>query len=171
MLQRPDLLRPLMRRAMRPFLLVLGLFLACPVLGQEPPPSPIDANKAVVRRYLEILSGGNLSILGEVISPEFEDRTPGGPSAKGPQSIQETQARARELFRDIRYTLDDLVAEGDRVVARYTVRAHRNGKPVQVTGMSLFRIEGGKIREGWIVNDQIELFRQLGYTLLPPGQK
>lgn len=154
---------------MKSILLVLGLLLACPALGQEPP-SPAEANKAVVRRYLEILSGGDLSALSEVVSPDFADRTPGAPQSKGPQSIQETQRRARELFRDVRYTLEDLVADGGRVVARYTVRAHRSGKPVEVMGMSLFRIEAGKIREAWIVNDQIELFRQLGYTLLPPGQ-
>ena len=156
-----------MRRAV---LLILGLLLALPVLGQEPP-SPAEANKAVVRRYLEILSGGELAGLSEVVSSDFADRTPGAPQSKGPQSIQETQRKARELFRDIRYTLEDLVGEGDRVVARYIVRAHRSGKPVEVTGMTLFRVEGGKIREAWIVNDQIELFRQLGYILLPPGQK
>ena len=155
---------------MKSFLLVLGLLLACPAPGQEPP-SPAEANKAVVRRYLEILSGGDLAALSEVVSPDFVDRTPGAPQSKGPQSIQETQRRARELFRDIRYTLEDLVADGDRVVARYIVRAHRSGKPVEVMGMTLFRIEDGKIREAWIVNDQIELFRQLGYTLLPPGQR
>jgi ketosteroid isomerase-like protein len=165
MLQRPDLLRPFMRRTA---FLVLYL-LASPVLSQETS-SPMEANKALVRRYLEILSGGDLAALGEVVSPDFTDRTPGAPVAKGPAAIQETQRRARELFRDIRYTLDDLTAEGDRVVARYTVRAHRSGKPVEVMGMTLFRIEGGKIREAWVVNDQIELFRQLGYTLLPPGQ-
>lgn len=155
---------------MKTFLLILSLLLAVPVLGQEPPPSPAEANKALVRRYLEILSGGDLAGLSEVVSPDFVDRTPGAPHSKGPQSIQETQRRARDLFRDIRYTLEDLVAEGDRVVARYIVRAHRSGKPVEVTGMTLFRIEGGRIREAWILNDQIELFRQLGYTLLPPGQ-
>ncbi|HEX6900692.1 MAG TPA: ester cyclase [Thermoanaerobaculia bacterium] len=153
--------------------LVLGL-LALPVLSQETPspapPSPVESNKALVRRYLEVLSGGDLATLGEVVSPDFSDRTPGAPAVKGPASIQETQRRARELFRDIRYTLDDLIAEGDHVVARYTVRAHRSGKPVEVMGMTLFRIEGGKIREAWVVNDQIELFRQLGYTLLPPAQ-
>jgi ketosteroid isomerase-like protein len=152
------------------FLLILGFFLAVPVLGEEPP-SPGEANKALVRRYLEILSGGDLTALGEVVSPDFVDRTPGAPQSKGPQAIQETQRRARELFRDVRYTLEDLTAEADRVVARYTVRAHRSGKPVEVMGMTLFRIEGGRIREAWIVNDQIELFRQLGYSLLPPGQQ
>lgn len=159
----------------KPLLLILGLLVAFPVLGQEEPPAPVltpaEANKALVRRYLEILSGGDLAALGEVVSPDFADRTPGAPAAKGPQSIQETQRRARDLFRDIRYTLDDLIAEDDRVLARYTVRAHRSGKPVEVMGMTLFRIEGGKIREAWVVNDQIELFRQLGYTLLPPGQR
>lgn len=155
-------------------LCLLLLLLAFPVLGQEEPPAAPPAtdagnpNKALVRRYLEILSGGDLSALGEVVSSEFVDRTPGAPASRGPKSIQETQGKARNLFKEIRYTLEDLVAEGDRVVARYTVRAHKSGKPIEVTGITIFRIEEGKIREAWIANDQIELFHQLGYTLLPP---
>ena len=73
--------------------------------------------------------------------------------------------------------MDDLIAEGDKVVARYTVRATSRGsesspgRPIEVTGVTIFRIAEGKIREMWIVNDQVEMFLQLGYTLEPPQQQ
>jgi ketosteroid isomerase-like protein len=174
----PGLLRSpqsLLRRA----LLVLALLLAAlPILAQAPPvpqaspaPDTPEGNKAVVRHYLQILSGGTLDDLDQVIGPDFVDRTPGSTAGiQGPAVIRESQRRARELFQDIRYTVDDVVAEGDRVAARYTVRATQKGggKAIEVIGITLFRLAAGKIREAWIVNDQIELFRQLGFTLRPP---
>jgi ketosteroid isomerase-like protein len=153
------------------------LLAALPILAQVPPAPPADtpeANKAVVRHYLQILSGGTLDELDQVIGPDFVDRTPGtAAGVQGSAAIRESQRRARELFQDIRYAVADVVAEGDRVAARYTVRATQkgsdgSGKPVEVMGITLFRLAGGKIRETWIVNDQIELFRQLGFTLRPP---
>lgn len=163
---------------MRPhrILCLLALLLAVlPVRGQEAPaPGSPEANKEVVRRYLQLLSGGNLADLDQVVGPDFVDRTPGVPAdVYGPDVIRQSQRQARELFQNIRYAVDDLVAEGDRVAARYTVRATRKGSagsgvPVQVMGVTLFRIADGKIRETWIVNDQIELFRQLGYSIRPP---
>jgi ketosteroid isomerase-like protein len=125
----------------------------------------------VVRHYLQILSGGTLDELDQVIGPDFVDRTPGtAPGVQGPAAIRESQRRARELFQDIRYAVADVLAEGDRVAARYTVRATQKGggKAIEVMGITQFRLAGGKIREAWIVNDQIELFRQLGFTLRPP---
>jgi ketosteroid isomerase-like protein len=159
-------------------LIVCGL-LALPAAGQEsappsPPGSP-EANKTVVRRYLEeVLTAGRFALLDELISPDFVDRTPGSPAeGRGPEVIRESQRRARQLFENVRYTVDDLVAEGDRVAARYTVRATRKAtgedaaKPIEVIGITMFRLADGKIQEAWIVNDQIELFRQLGFILTP----
>jgi ketosteroid isomerase-like protein len=146
-----------------------------PAAGQEAAPAGpeagLDANKTLVRRYFALLSEGDLAKLDAVFAPDFLDRTPGNPNpTRGPGAIRETQTRARELFTDISYLVDDLLAEGDHVAARYTVRArHRpTTRFIQVTGASFFRIAGGRIKEGWIINDQIELFRQLGYTLTPP---
>jgi ketosteroid isomerase-like protein len=152
------------------------LLLALPALAQEPAPEPgsPEANKAVVRHYLQILGGGSLDELDQVIGPDFLDRTPGAPKTQGPGAIRDSQKRARELFAEIRYKIGDLVAEGDRVAALYTVRATRKaesgaGTPIEVIGITLFRIADGKIRETWIVNDQLELFSQLGFTIQPPG--
>jgi predicted ester cyclase len=131
----------------------------------------------VVRHYLQILSGGSLDELDQVIGLDFVDRTPGSTTGiQGPDAIRDSQRRARELFQDIRYAVTDVMAERDRVAARYTVRATQKasggggGKSIEVLGITLFRLAGGKIRETWIVNDQIELFRQLGFTLRPPAE-
>ena len=161
---------------MNPRAILLLLLAALPLHAQEPAPAPgsPEANKEVVRRYLQILGGGALEQLDQVLGPDFVDRTPGAPpNVYGPEAIRQSQRKARDLFQDIRYGVDDLIAEGDRVAARYTVRATRKGNgaaglPVQVIGVTIFRIADGKIREAWIVNDQIELFRQLGFTIRPP---
>jgi len=159
--------------------LLLCLLSALPALAQHEAPvtAGTDANKAVVKRYIEeVLSAGRLEKLEELISPEFVDSTPEGPAVRGPEAVRIVQKRARERFEGIRYTLDQLIAEGDKVVARYIVLATLKasdkspaaGKSAEIAGMTIFRIVDGKIRETWIINDQIELFRQLGYTLTPP---
>lgn len=161
-----------MPRALVLIALLLGA--ALPAASQEAtagPDASLEANKALVRRYFLLLSEGDLAKLDEVFAPDFLDRTPGNPHpTRGPGAIRETQTKARELFTDISYLVDDLLADGDRVAARYTVRARHRATTrfIQVTGASFFRIAGGRIKEGWIINDQIELFRQLGYTLTPP---
>ncbi|HEX3551992.1 MAG TPA: ester cyclase [Thermoanaerobaculia bacterium] len=163
-----------MRRRPARYLLaavLLGGLGVLPALVQEAAPASPDANKAVVRHYFEALSGGDLKKLDDVIAPDFVDRTPGNPNqTRGPGVVRDAQAKARELFTDVVYTVDDLLADGDHVAARYTVRARHkaSGKSIEVTGASFFHLAGGRIHEGWIVNDQIELFRQLGYTLQSP---
>lgn len=151
---------------------------------QDKPPSspenPAEANaeakKALVRRYLgEILSLGRLDLLDQLVAADFVDSTPGAPKeARGPEVIRSAQQRAREIFPVVEYRVEELIAEGDKVVARYTVRATSKGngsapgRPIEVTGVTIFRIGEGKIREAWIVNDQIDMFLQLGYILQPP---
>jgi predicted ester cyclase len=161
---------------------VLLLAVSPMVRAQEKPPevakpsADLSANKALVRRYLaEILSAGRLDLLDQLLAPDFVDSTPGAPKdVRGPEVIRASQQRAREIFPEVEYVVDDLVGEGDKVVARYTVRATSRGsgsspgRPIEVTGITIFRITGGRIRETWIVNDQIEMFLQLGYTLQPP---
>jgi predicted ester cyclase len=156
--------------------LALGLLALPPVVHSQTSPPPEDANKALVRRYLaEVLSAGRLDQLDQLLAADFVDSTPGAPQdVRGPEVVRGAQQRAREIFPQVEYVVDDLIAERDKVVARYTVRATSKGsesapgRPIEVTGITIFRIADGKIRETWIVNDQIEMFLQLGYTLQPP---
>jgi predicted ester cyclase len=174
-------------RSLRSALALSILLLALPAAvrsqdkPQESPPSSdrsadLTANKELVRRYLgDVMSAGRLDLLDQLLSPDFEDSTPGAPKdVRGPDLVRAAQQRAREIFPQVEYKVDDLIAEGDKVVARYTVRATSRGsgsspgRPIEVTGVTIFRIAESKIREIWIVNDQIEMFLQLGYTLEPP---
>lgn len=159
--------------------LLLSLVALPAAFGQTAPgpaPDPLEANKALVRRYVdEVLSANRLDKLDEMLAPDFTDRTPGAVANEtGPDVIRAAQARIRALFPTVEYQIDDLVAEGDKVVARYTVRATTQaseGNParkVKVTGITVFRLAEGRIREVWIINDQIELYRQLGFTIQPP---
>jgi predicted ester cyclase len=162
---------------------VLLLLLAATAGAQEAPsstrPDPVAANKALVNRYIdEVLSANRLDKLDELLTADFVDNTPGLATGEaGPAVIRNAQQRIRTLFPTVEYTIDDLIGEGDKVVARYTVRAatkEAEGVPVQkvrITGMTIFRIASGKIAETWIINDQVELYRQLGFTLQPPEEK
>ena len=155
---------------------LLLLWTAAAVAQPLPAPDPLQANKALVRRYIEeVLSANKMEKLDEMLGPDFADRTPGAMGSEtGPDIIRAAQGRIRALFPTVQYQIDDLVAEGDKVVARYTVRAatkEEEGIPsqkVEITGMTLFRIAEGRIREVWIINDQMELYRQLGFTIQPP---
>lgn len=158
------------------FLLLLATSAAAQVPQQAPAPDPLQANKTLVRRYIdEVLSANRMEKLDEMLGPDFSDSTPGAlGSETGPNIIREAQGRIRALFPTVQYQIEDLVAEGDKVFARYTVQAatkEEEGVPsqkVEITGMTLFRIADGRIREVWIINDQVELYRQLGFTIQPP---
>jgi steroid delta-isomerase-like uncharacterized protein len=119
-----------------------------------------EENKAIVRRVYEIISTGDFERAEEIVNPDVADNE--CPLERGrPKLIdtfKETFSEAREAFPDIRVTVEDLVAEGDRVAARVTMRGtHQRdfqglaptGKRVQVRAIDMFRISNGKIVEHW----------------------
>jgi steroid delta-isomerase-like uncharacterized protein len=119
-----------------------------------------EENKAIARRVYEIISTGDFERAEEIVNPDVADNE--CPLERGrPKLIdtfKETFSEAREAFPDIRVTVEDLVAEGDRVAARVTMRGtHQRdfqglaptGKRVQVRAIDMFRISNGKIVEHW----------------------
>jgi predicted ester cyclase len=134
-------------------------------------------NKVLVRRYLtEVLAAGKLDKLDEIVAKTFVDRTPGAPGLRGPAAARQAQQKLRDLFVKVEYDPQAVIAEGDQVAARYTVLAtpkpERGGPPpppLLLSGVALFRVSAGRIQEVFVLNDQIGLLRQLGYTLVPPG--
>jgi steroid delta-isomerase-like uncharacterized protein len=87
------------------------------------------------------------------------------------EAAKQEAADFRRGFPDVISTIEDLIADGDKVVARWRSRAtHRGdymgipptGKEMEFTGISFYRIEGGKIAESWTVEDQFGLMRQIG---------
>ncbi len=138
-----------------------------------------EENKAIVRRAIEEgWNQGNLAVFDETNAPEYVDHAaiPGqGPGAEGyKQAVQMTRA----AFPDLHLTIDDMIAEGDRVVTRWTARGTHQGeyfgipatgKPVEITGINIGRIVNGKVVENWQNSDQLGLMQQL--SVIPaPGQ-
>lgn len=134
-------------------------------------------NKALVRRYVEeVLNKGNLALIDELFAPTFIDHDSSMPEAKGPAGVKRLAAMVRDSFSDLQFMVEDMVAEGDRVVYRYSVRGTHTGpfmgiaptgKQFAVTGIHIYRVAGGKLQEEWENWDMLGLMRQLGVIPQP----
>jgi steroid delta-isomerase-like uncharacterized protein len=130
-----------------------------------------ESNKELVRRFLDtIWNRRDLTNLAEFLAPNVISYPPHDRR----EGIEDFKENFREIYQavpDLQFTLEDLVAEGDRVADRWQIRGtHRGeiagiaptGKQVSWTGMAFFRIEKGKIVEHWNEVDRLSLMQQLG---------
>jgi steroid delta-isomerase-like uncharacterized protein len=137
-----------------------------------------EQNKAVVRRlFEEHWNGRNAALVSELFAPTVSLHTPDGAltGLEGASLLLQAYATA---FPDFRLTIDDVVAEGDKVVVRYRFTGtHRgpladipaSGKRVSVTnGVGIFRVVAGKVNEGHFAWDKYALLQQVG-ALGPSG--
>lgn len=104
-----------------------------------------EQNKAVVRRFItEVLSGSNVSLCDELLAPNYVNRSMGTDLAAFKAMLHSLSAALPGLRTD----LEDLVAEGDVVVARYTLETTDSaGKPISARGLTYYRLADGKIVE------------------------
>jgi steroid delta-isomerase-like uncharacterized protein len=142
-----------------------------------------EENKAVVRRFAEeVLSGHNLDVVAEIFAENFVDHDPGEQDSAGKEiGIEGAKAETEQFttgFPDIRVSPEQIIAEGDKVVGRFTMTGTHTGtflgipptgKSVNVTGIQVFRIADGKIAEAWLQIDRLGLLQQLG-VVPSPGQ-
>ena len=129
-------------------------------------------NEAIVRRFYDDLwNSWNLAAADELIAPGVSFRGSLGSTSSGREAFKAYVERVRSAFPDWHNQIDELLAIGDRVVARLTwTGTHQGplgnvaptGKRVRYVGAAFFRISGDKIDEAWIVGDTQELWRQLG---------
>ena len=119
-----------------------------------------EENKAIVRRVYEIVSTGDFERAAEIVDQDAPDNEllPDDPPTRLIDTFKETFSEAREGFPDLGITIEDVMAEGDRVTARVVMRGtHRGefqgitptGKRVEVRAIDMFRISNGKIVEHW----------------------
>ncbi len=122
-----------------------------------------EENKVVARRVYEVIATGNLDLAEEIVDPDAPDNERASVTDEHAQprlieTFRQFAADAHAAFPDMQLTVEDMIAEGDRVAARVIMRAtHRGefqgiaptGKRVQVRAMDMFRIVGGKIVEHW----------------------
>ncbi|MBK9714245.1 MAG: ester cyclase [Kouleothrix sp.] len=130
-----------------------------------------EANKAIIRRYREAHNANDLAALDEIVATDLVSHShlPGVPGGReGGKMVHQGSLAA---FPDGQTTTDDLIAEGDRVVERFTFVGTQqgpfmgipaSGKLCRITGMSVFRLADGKIVEHWGENDGLGLLMQLG---------
>lgn len=142
-----------------------------------------DENKVIMRRALdEIWNKGNLAAADDLADASFIAHTnmPGTPGHPDIEQLKQSVAMYRAAFPDLRATFDDLVAEGDMVVVRFTAHGTHHGalvgipptgKEVTVANITVYRMAGGKIAEQWGVTDSLGLLQQLGVapSLSPRG--
>jgi steroid delta-isomerase-like uncharacterized protein len=138
-------------------------------------------NKALVRRYVEeVLNKKNLDLIDQLFARAFIDHDSSMPEAKGPAGVKRLAAMAHASFPDLHFTIEDMVAEGNRVVYRYSLRGtHQNefigmaatGRQINVTGIHIYRVADGKLQEEWENWDMLGLMRQLGVHAQPGQSK
>ncbi len=137
-----------------------------------------EENKALVHRGIEeIWNQKNLAILDELAAPDFVCHNP-TMTTQGLEQYKQLVTMYFTAFPDLHITIEDQVAEGDKVVTRYTARGTHQGsfmgipptgKQGVVTGIGIDRFANGKLVEDWINNDDLGLLQQLG--IIPaPGQ-
>jgi len=137
-----------------------------------------EENKAVIRRVIEeVWNKGNLAVADEVIANNYVFDA-AGQEFKGPEGLKQAVTIYRTAFPDFHITIDDMVAEGDKVASRFTVRGtHKGdlmgiaptGKQVTVTGTAFNRLVGGKEVEARASMDQLGMLQQMG-VVPPMGQ-
>jgi len=138
----------------------------------------VEENKALVCRYFEEWNKGNVAVFDDLCTADFVWHAPGGLEQHGAEAAKKVFTRFLTTFPDFRVTIEDLIAEGDKVVCRCTrTGTHKGeyrgiaatGKQLTWTWMSMCRIEGGKMAEQWDEGDHLHVIQQMG-AILTPGQ-
>jgi steroid delta-isomerase-like uncharacterized protein len=138
----------------------------------------MEENKALVRRYLAAVDGRDGATLDAVLAPDYRYHVPGQPGPLDRAGHARFVAVFQAAFPDLTHTVEDQVAEGDRVVTRSTNRGtHRGelmglpptGRSFTGTGINLVRVADGRIAEEWVVFDALGMLQQLG-AIPAPGQ-
>ena len=136
-----------------------------------------EENKTVVHRAEELWNTGNLAIADEVYATDFVNHDPGLPDVRDLEAYKGFIAATRTGFPDFSVTIEDVIAEGDKVASQWTARGTHQGELIGIpptgrqatwTGMTIYRFAGGKIVEAWWSRDMLSFLIQIG-VVPPPG--
>src|SRR5918994_3171333 len=130
-----------------------------------------EENKAIFRRYIEeIANQGNLEVADEIFDHYIAHQPDGSMLERGPEDVKRFQREWRSAFPDIRISIEDQIADGDKVVARITIRGTYQrefrgmaptGRKIELKGVTIFRFSPErKVVESWDSYDQLSLMRQ-----------
>jgi steroid delta-isomerase-like uncharacterized protein len=130
------------------------------------------ANIAIVRKFFEAgPSKGDLAAADALLHPEFSLHTPLPTPGPGIEAMKNVIVTCRAAFHGLNVTVDDIMADADKVTARFTARGIHmgefmglppTGKTIMMTGIEIFRVKEGKIAELWGEVNLMGLMQQLG---------
>ena len=133
-----------------------------------------ETNKALVRREFEEMftQGGNLDTAEEFYAPDYVLHEPTSGEVRGLEAAREFAATYRIAFPDLQTAIEDQVAEGDKVVSRFSGRGTHlgetedfgpaTGNRIEITGITIDRFADGRIVEEWTNYDALSLLQQIG---------
>lgn len=139
-----------------------------------------EENKAIARRfYEEFANKANLAVAEELVAANFVDRNPPSPELEpGIEGLKQVFNLYRSAFPDMTLTVEDQIAEGDKVVTSLTFQGTHEGelmgipptgKTVKMGVIDILRLEGGQFVERWGEADTMGMMQQLG-VVPPPGE-
>jgi steroid delta-isomerase-like uncharacterized protein len=131
-----------------------------------------ETNKAIVRREMEqVWNKHRVDLVEEFYTEDTVFHTPGFPPLSGLEAMKKYVTVVLNAYPDIQVTIEDEIAEGDKVVVRWTMRATHQGellgipptgKQITNAGISIYRLVNGKIAEEWFWPDNLNSFQQMG---------
>ena len=138
----------------------------------------IEENKAIVRRFWGVWEENNfIDLVDELLAPDYVNHSPGFPNQPtGPEGVKAIINMFRSGMPDLRVNILDMIAEGDKVVVRYTIEGTHEGelfgvpptgRQLSIESMTVERVSDGKIREHWRITDSLDMMQQLGAIPVP----
>ena len=127
-----------------------------------------EENKALVRRLIKEVEKGNLNVIDKVLAPEFVDHDLLPDQEPDREGYKRGLSKDLAAFSNLEITIEDQIAEGDKVVTRLTWRGTHDreamgmsptGKKVEVRAIFIHRIAGGKVKDEWSASDTLERLR------------
>lgn len=138
-----------------------------------------EQNKELYRRFIEeCFVGGNMAVVDEMIAADAVDHQAPPGVAQGAEGVKQFLSMFRSAFPDLQATVDQMIAEGDTVAARFTMSGTHQGelfgipptgKRIEITGIDVVRFENGKMVEHWGNQDDLGMMQQLGVIPMPGG--
>lgn len=133
----------------------------------------LEDNKRLVRRFVyEVWHQGNLDLIDEIVAADYVRHDPAWPEeVRGRDGLRQYMSTVRQAFADLQVTIEEIIAEGDKVVVRWRAKGtHQDDfmgiratwRGMALLGMSMHRIESGQIAETWDGYDALGLMQQLG---------
>ena len=136
-----------------------------------------EQNIALIMRHYEAWNSGDIEAIKEIFSPDYVFHSGPGQDESLEQMIELLKPQM-EAWPDRTFSVEDILAKGDKVVSRFIFKGTHEGdiegfpatgKKIETTGIEIWRVENGKIVESWEVTDRLGGAQQLGMELKPKG--